>query len=448
MLRPAPGHWRPTWLDLLLSLAVTVSGLVESFGRQGPDYGQIHNPVPWAAGAVTAGVMLLARRRFPAIMLMLLVAVGLVLRHVTDDGYYAAWHLYSMLILIHTVASARELRSPQGAAGLGCVLGAYAFLLTLNDSDIAETMISAIFVGVAYGSGILLRRQIDRTLRLTERATRLEVEREERARRAVEEERARIARELHDVISHNVSVMTLHAGGVRMLLGTRGEHDREREMLSGIEEAGREAIRELQLMLGVLRGSEDHDSEPFQPDLDRLDELVQRVRGTGLEVSLLIAGEPRPLPPEIGLSAYRVIQEALTNVRKHAGGAGARVVVAYGRDGLVAEIVNDGTGAGWSESGPTGRDPGGEPREPTGRDPAGGGPDDRGPDGRGPGGHGPDGRGPGGHGPDGRGPGGHGLIGMRERTAMHGGELSAGPLPGGGYAVVARFPLGVPMETG
>ncbi|GIH94337.1 sensor histidine kinase [Planobispora siamensis] len=444
MLRPAPGHWRPTRLDLLLSLAVTIAGLVESFGRQGPDYGQIHDPVPWAAGAVAAGTTLLARRRFPAVMLLVLIAIGLAVRHVTDDGYYAAWHLYSMLILIHTVASARELRSPQGAMGLGCVLGAYVFLLTLNGGDVAETMISAIFVGVAYGSGILLRRQIDQTLRLTEHATRLEVEREERARRAVEGERARIARELHDVISHNVSVMTLHAGGVRMLLGT--ERERERDMLSGIEEAGREAIRELQLMLGVLRDSGDHGSEPFRPDLARLDELVHQVRGTGLDVSLRIAGEPRPLPPEVGLSAYRVIQEALTNVRKHAGGAGARVVVTYGRDELVAEVVNDGAEAGGSVSvsGSAGLDPGGEPCGPDGQGPTG-----RGADGRDSAGHDLGGSGLERGDPAGRGSGGgHGLIGMRERTATHGGELSAGPLPDGGYAVAARFPLRVSVEAG
>nr|WP_260407810.1 histidine kinase [Planomonospora venezuelensis] len=290
-------------------------------------------------------------------------------------------------------------------------------------------MIGAIFVGVAYGSGILLRRQTDRTLRLAERAARLEVEREERARRAVEEERARIARELHDVVSHNVSVMTLHAGGARMLLGDG--HERERDLLLGVERAGREAVEELQLMLGVLRDHGDYgdygdrdghggygDRGPGgpQPDLDRLEDLLAQVREAGLDVRLRTAGEPRPLPPGLGLSAYRVVQEALTNVLKHARAARTDVVVGYGPAELVVEVVDDGAG-----------------RTPPSADAA---------DAGGGGGHDPATAGPG------RSRGGHGLIGMRERAAMHGGELSAGPVPGGGYRVAARFPLAGTAETG
>ncbi|MGJ6967296.1 sensor histidine kinase [Streptosporangium sp. G11] len=402
MLRRLLRGWRPTWLDVLLSLAVGVTGLVESFGRQGFEPGQIADPVPLAAGAVVAGTMLLLRRRFPVAVLLALISVGLAVRAMSGDGYYAAWHFYSTLILVHTVASAAELRSRRGFAGLACVLAAYAGLQTFQRNDVAEVMIGAVFMGVAYGSGILLRRQIDQTLRLAERATRLEVEREERARRAVAEERARIARELHDIVSHNVSVMTLHTGGVRMRLGD--EHARERDMLLGVERAGREAVEELRLMLGVLRGTGDSGSGAPQPDLDQLDELVTHVRQAGLDVRLRIAGEPRPLAPGLGLSAYRVIQEALTNVLKHAHATGVDVVVTHGRTGLDVEITDDGTGgASLPDGGP---------------------------------------------GPDGHIPGGHGLIGMRERAAMHGGELSAGPVPGGGYRVVARFPLDAPAGTG
>ncbi|MFC4060057.1 sensor histidine kinase [Planomonospora corallina] len=395
MTERTPGPWRPTRLDVLLSLAVVVAGLAESFGRQGTEPGQIADPAPLAAGAVAAGLLLLLRGRFPLAALLGLIATGVVVGRVTDTAYYAAWHFYSTLILVHTVAGAAELRSGRGVAGLGCVLTAYAYLQTLQSNDLAEVMISAIFVGVAYGSGILLRRQADRTLRLAERATRLEIEREERARRAVEEERARIARELHDVVSHNVSVMTLHAGGVRMLLGDDRGRERERAMLLGIEQAGREAVRELQLMLGVLREG-DAGPEAPQPDLDRLDELVEQVRGTGLEVGLRTTGERRPLPPGLGLSVYRVVQEALTNVRKHARAARADVALTYGRAGLEVEVVDDGVGADAA---------------------------------------------PGGHGT-----GGHGLIGMRERAVMHGGELSAGPVPGGGYRVAVRFPLDAPAS--
>ncbi|MBB2912080.1 signal transduction histidine kinase [Streptosporangium becharense] len=415
MLRRLLGDWRPTWLDLLLALAVGVAGLVESFGRQE----QIGHPVPMAAGAVAAAAAVLLRRRSPIAMLLTLIAVGLAVREAVGTGYYAAWHFYSTLILVHTVASTVELRSYRGGVGLGCVLTAYAYLQTLQTNDIAEVLISAVFMSVAYGSGILLRRQIDQTLRLAERTTRLEVEREERARRAVAEERARIARELHDVISHKVSVMTLHAGGVRMLLDDDRERKRERDMLLTAEQAGREAVGELQLMLGVLREAGDHVPETVRPGLSRLEGLVAHVREAGPDVRLRIIGEPRPLPPGLDLSAYRVIQEALTNVLKHAGAGRADVVVDYGPDELNVQVTDDGAGGG--------------PAPGTAHDT---------------GGHSTGGHSTGGHDTGGHGTGGHGLIGMRERTAMHGGDLSAGPLPGGGYRVAARFPLGTATETG
>ncbi|MER6173160.1 histidine kinase [Streptosporangium sp. NPDC001681] len=403
MLRRLLGDWRPTRLDLLLSLAVGITGLVESFGRQGSQPGQISDPVPLAVGVVVTGTLLLLRRRFPTTLLLALISIGLAVRAVAGHEYYAAWHFYSTLILVHTVASAAELRSRRGLAGLACVLAAYVGLQmqVFQSNDIAEVMITAVFMGVAYGSGILLRHQIDRTLRLAERAIRLEMEREERARLAVAEERTRIARELHDIVSHNVSVMTLHTGGVRMRLGE--DHKLERDMLLGVERAGREAVEELQLMLGVLRGTGDPDPGASQPGLERLDELVTQVREAGVDVRLRITGEPRPLPPGLALSAYRVIQEALTNVLKHSPAAGADVVIAHSLTGLDVEITNDGTGGG---------------------------------------------RGSDGQRPDGQRPGGHGLVGMRERTAMHGGELSTGPVPGGGYRVVARFPLDASATTG
>ncbi|MFC7645056.1 sensor histidine kinase [Streptosporangium lutulentum] len=208
------------------------------------------------------------------------------------------------------------------------------------------------------------------------------------------EERNRIARELHDVISHNVSLMTLHTGGVRMLLGD--DRARERDLLLGVERAGREAVEELRLMLGMLRGADGNDPEALQPSLDRLNDLVAQVGKAGLEVRLRIVGEPYPLSPGLDQSAYRVIQEALTNVIKHAHAAKAEVVIGYDRAELSVEVTDDGIG----------HPPGG------------------------------------GHGT------GHGLIGMRERTAMYGGALVTGPVPGGGYRVSARFsPTGLPAAS-
>ncbi|WP_169950590.1 histidine kinase [Microbispora sp. H11081] len=396
MLRRFAGGWRPSRLDVLLSLAVTVAGLVESFGRQGSEPWQIGDPYPFAAGAVAAGLVVLLRSLFPATALLLLTAIGWAVQVAAGHGYYAAWHFYSTLILVHTVAGAAEPRSRRGLAGLGCVLLAYAHLQTLQSNDAAEVLIGAIFVGVAYGSGILLRRQIDQTRRLAEQTARLEAEREERARWAVAQERSRIARELHDVVSHNVSLMTLHAGGVRRLLGD--DRARERDLLLAVEQAGREAVGELGLMLGMLRQTETETETGAgagagagapspQAGLDRLDELISQVAQAGPEVRLRVTGAPRPLPAGLSLSAYRVIQESLTNVLKHAHATTVDVVLRYAPGELRVTVVNDGVRAHSA------------------------------------------------------GTGGHGLIGMRERTALHGGELSAGPTPSGGYRVLAVFPL-------
>jgi signal transduction histidine kinase len=382
------GNWRPSRMDTLLALAVVVAGQVESFGRQGFEPGQISRPVPLAVGAAAAGALLLFRQRFPMSMLLALVGVGIGVREVTEAGYYAAWHFYSTLILVHTVASAAELRTRRGLAGLACVLLAYGYLQTFQHNDVAEVLISAIFVGVAYASGILLRRQIDQTLRLTRQTTRLEVEREERARQAVAGERVRIARELHDIVSHNVSLMTLHTGGVRMMLRDDPDRERERTLLTGVERAGREAIEELRLMLGMLRSPGGTAAEPHAPGLDRLDALVAQIEEAGPAVEVRVEGEARPVPPGLELSAYRVIQEALTNALKHARATRIVVTVAYSADAVTVEVTDDGTGDG----------PGGGS--------------------------------------------GQGLIGMRERVAMHGGDLSAGPVRDGGYRVRARFPSG------
>ncbi|MER6515038.1 histidine kinase [Nonomuraea sp. NPDC001636] len=384
----------PTWADLLLSLAVTVAGLVESLGRQGIGYERIENPAPMAAGAILAGVLLLFRRAFPMTALLTLTALGFTLQRLTIGEYYAAWHFYSTLILLHTVASAAESRSRRGIAGLGCLLVAYAQLQIMPHVDVPEVLITGIFVGVAYTSGILLRRQMDRTARLAQLSTRLEMEREERTRWAVAEERARIARELHDIVSHNVSLMTLNVGTVRRMLGDSPERERERALLLGVEQAGRETIGELRLMLGMLRFSGDGDSLTPQPGLDRLDELVAQVREAGPQIELRIIGTPTPLSPGLDLSAYRLIQEALTNVLKHASASGVDITISYGPAELSILVINDGAGS--------------------------------------------DGDGDGG---------GHGLIGMRERTEMHGGELTAGPIVGGGYRVFARFPLSDPVTA-
>jgi signal transduction histidine kinase len=217
-------------------------------------------------------------------------------------------------------------------------------------------------------------------------ARRLALEREEQARVAVDEERARIARELHDVVAHSISVMTVQAGGVRRLL--HEDQRRERDALAAIEQTGREALTEMRRLLGILRGANEGTELAPQPGLERLDALAQQVREAGLPVEVSIEGEPVAVPAGLDLSAYRVVQEALTNALKHAGPARAEVRVRYEPDAIALEIAND--GARVAE--------GGGARQ--------------------------------------------GLPGMRERVAFYGGTLDAGPRAGGGgYVVRARIPL-------
>jgi signal transduction histidine kinase len=223
---------------------------------------------------------------------------------------------------------------------------------------------------------------------LAARTVELEHEREETAKLAVAEERARIARELHDVVAHNVSVMVVQAGAERKALGD--ERPETAEVLETIEQTGRAAMAEMRRLLGMLRRSDDELALAPQPTLERVDDLVAQVRDAGMPVELRVEGEPRPLPAGVDLSAYRIVQEALTNALKHAGPARARVTVRYGREELDIEIADDGTA-----------------RAPANGDGAG-----------------------------------HGLVGMRERVLLFGGDLDAGHGRSGGYTVRARLPLG------
>jgi signal transduction histidine kinase len=211
------------------------------------------------------------------------------------------------------------------------------------------------------------------------------LEAEEVARRAVEDERSRITRELHDVLAHSVSVMTVQASAVRRLL--KPEQEREREALMTVEETGRQALAEMRRLLGIMRTDEEPPALAPQPGIGTLPELVEQVRQSGLPVELTVEGTPVKLPAGVDLSAYRIVQEALTNTLKHAGPAHAWVAVRYAGEDVEIEVANDAN----SEN------PG-----------------------------------------DGSG---HGLVGMRERVALCGGELRSGPRPGGGYKISARLPV-------
>jgi signal transduction histidine kinase len=238
---------------------------------------------------------------------------------------------------------------------------------------------------IAWLAGYALRERASRAATAEQRVRQVEHDREAAARVAVAEERARIARELHDVVAHSVSVMVVQAQA-----GTRLVPDPQRasSTFQTIEHSGREALVELRRMLGILRTPDEQPTTHPQPGLAGLDALVAHVAEAGVAVQCVVEGEPRQLPPGVDLSAYRIIQEALTNTLKHAGAAQARVVLRYLSSSVEIEVLDDGRG---SRAGVNGS--------------------------------------------------GHGLIGMRERAALHGGDLSTGPRADGGYAVVARLPL-------
>jgi signal transduction histidine kinase len=225
---------------------------------------------------------------------------------------------------------------------------------------------------------------------LEQRAVDLEREREERAARAVAEERLRIARELHDVLAHTMSVVAVQAGTGRLV--GRERPDDALQALATIEATARSAMHEMRQMVAVLRtDGESAASISPTPDLGDLAALVAQVAESGVAIEARIEGEPRPLPPGIGLAAYRIIQEALTNVIKHAGPAHASVLIRYTDRDVLLEVRDDGRGPAVAANG------------------------------------------------------GHGLVGMRERATVHGGELLAGPAPNGGFVVTARLPL--PADT-
>jgi signal transduction histidine kinase len=233
---------------------------------------------------------------------------------------------------------------------------------------------------------------------LEDRAARLERERDAQAQVSAAAERARIARELHDVIAHNVSVMVVQADGASYALDT--DPGRAREALAAISATGRQALAEMRRLLGVLRREEAGGASELapQPGIGELGELLDQARGAGLPVSFTVEGDPRPVAGGAALAAYRIVQESLTNTRKHAGPvASASVLLRYSPDTLVLAISDDGRG-----------DPGGSavPGAP-----------------------------------------GHGLTGIRERVAIYGGSVTAGPRPGGGFEVVATLPL-TPAQAG
>jgi signal transduction histidine kinase len=386
-VRP-PGS-APRWrdervLDRAAAVGLLVLGLLEAA------FGAPAGPSRWAQAGLTVlwSLPLAVRRRYPVPVLALVVVLGPTYTLVNPDGGVVS---YVVAVLLASYTVGRHLDPPATWWGPALSIGFFWLLSAVTrNTELTSYAYAVILYGAAWAVGYAIRR---REVELAAEAEALRRHRAEFERRAVTEERSRIARELHDIVSHSLSVITIQTQAVRRRLGDRTgtEHGREIEDLRAVEATSRQAMAEMRRLLGVLRADGDPPDLTPQPGLDQLPRLVAETRRAGLPVDLRVDGEPGERPPGVDLTAYRVVQEALTNVRKHTRDGTATVSVSHTPGGLTLEIADDGT-------------PLGEPAT-----------DD-----------------------------GHGLVGMRERVSLYGGTLHAGRAPDGRFVVRADLPTGRP----
>jgi signal transduction histidine kinase len=318
--------------DVALALVLGVACLQSAFDEQG-----LKEP-GWAVIAlIELSVLPLAVRRSRPLAVLATTLAAAIAGDVPFDSFL----IPGPVIALYTAAA----RCERGTAIAAAVGTALALLIPaagaggVSDAGFAAAMYAVFAAAWALGDNLRTRRAY--LLELEARAERLERDREESARRAVAEDQARIARELHDVISHNVSVMVVQAAGADVFAS---RPDRAREALGSIESTGREALVELRRLLDVVSPADrDNDSGLApQPGLARLPELLEQVTAAGLRVELTVAGEPRDLPAGVDLSAYRIVQEALTNTLKHARASRADVTLRYADMSLELEVLDDG----------------------------------------------------------------------------------------------------------
>jgi signal transduction histidine kinase len=366
----------PWLLDGVLAAVLTAVAFPSAFHANGSMLSPAWLAVPLAA---LQAVPLVVRRRWPVAVFAVTLGAAIGIDLITGNAFF-----FGVVVAVYTLAAHGRRPLVFQALAIGAAAAAALVVYDRAWDSAVIPLLGITVVAWVVGDNLRTRRAYLRAVE--ERALRLEHERVQQLQRAAAEEQARIARELHDVIAHSVSVMVVQAAAARDVFDARPE--RAREALGSIERAGREALSQLRSLLGVVRAP-DEAARPYQPQpgLADVDELVERVRRTGLPVELVVEGERVPVPVGIDLSAYRIVQEALTNTLKHAHATSAGVAVRYGPGEVTVEVVDDGAGAGVEANG------------------------------------------------------GHGLIGMRERVALYGGELRAGARPHGGFAVSARFPL-------
>ena len=370
--------------DAALALAVTAAGLAEIWvpfsSRQG-------NGSMAASSVVTVvvGLALIARRTRP-LAVAAVVAGSWIVVFTFVELYVLFWGQFVPLaVALFSVARYGRGRIPYfGAAGGAMTLLYFDFFVEELQTPGEIIFHWGVFTTV-WLSGYGLATSARQAKESTARAIAAEVSATEQAMAAVLQERTRIARELHDIVAHAVSMMVVQAGAAEQVV----EDDPQftRRALETIRSTGADALSEMRRVVAMLRDSDDPGDLAPQPGLDALPALVEDVRGAGLRATLAVEGDPRPLPAGVGLAAYRIAQEALTNVRRHASATEVSVRVGYEPEAVRIEVVDDGVGSA---------------------DPAGG----------------------------------HGLAGMRERAAMYGGSVEAGSVNGSGFAVRATLPAG------
>ncbi|WP_248963074.1 sensor histidine kinase [Sphaerisporangium perillae] len=372
---------RPPWLDVAVSGALAIAAVLEALTSTETSF----TAVDMLAAAATV-VPIAWRRVWPLGVVaaeLLIVAAFAPVAHNFESGYA----FFAMLVVCYSVANNAPLRDAVIGAALVTTFVLVGFAIDPNRGGAGDYLFTGVLFGGAWTLGYLIRKRGEEAQLLKEQAAGLERRRADDAQRAVLAERGRIARELHDVIAHSLSVMVVQTGVVRRRL----RHDRpeDSELLAEVEQTGRGAIGELRRLLGILRADDESLSLAPQPGLDRLPPLLEQMREAGLAVEMTVEGTPSPLPAGMELATYRIVQESLTNALRH-GGQGARAQVAIRWNGTAVELEVHDDGKGTT--------------------------------------------------PLGAGTG-HGLIGMRERAALYDGVLEAGPHENGGFHVRAILPL-------
>ncbi|MFJ5548761.1 sensor histidine kinase [Streptomyces sp. NPDC093225] len=367
---------RPLLADALVAAAI--AGLAVLLAQEAPEQGW--PPLDGTGYALVAALHLplVLRARGPVAVCLF---VDLVWTVYVTAGYWPVVSSFAPMLALYTVASTRPARTTGVCAGLMAAVWICAGLLRPDSNMVSVAGQALVFPAVMWRFGWLARRSAELTRRLR-------AEQAERARREVAAERGRIARELHDVVAHHMAVISVQSSLAWYVIDS--DAATARTALATITGTSGEALEELRRVLALLR-TDEADAAPLAPvpGLDRLDDMLARVRAGGAEVDLRVVGRPRPLAPGTGLCVYRVTQEALTNVLKHAPGARTTVELTYGRREVTVRITDDGKGAI-----PANLPPGS----------------------------------------------GHGLIGMRERAKLYGGTISIGPRREGGFAVSLTLP--------